>query len=36
MKQWCDELGISYGTVKTRHRKQWDVDKLFTPVSYGK
>lgn len=30
MMQWSEELGIPYGTIKTRHRKNWtDEECLF-------
>ena len=29
MSQWCDELNLNYGMVRERHRRGWDVPRLF-------
>lgn len=30
MKQWAEELGVNYGTIKARHKRGWsDKDCLF-------
>lgn len=31
LKQWCNELGLSYGMVKARRRNGWTVPELFSP-----
>ena len=33
MKQWCEELDLSYGMVKARHRKGIEPPELFAPKS---
>ena len=31
MKQWCEELGLNYGMVRTRKQRGWEVPELFSP-----
>lgn len=31
MSEWCDILGMNYGTVNSRRQNGWDEDKLFDP-----
>lgn len=31
LKQWCEELGLNYGTVKARRQLGWSDDRLFEP-----
>lgn len=33
MKQWCEELGLSYGMVRARHQKGIEPPELFAPNS---
>ena len=36
LKQWCNELGLSYGMVKARRRNGWTVPELFSPKKKNK
>lgn len=32
LKQWCEELGLPYGTIRARHRNGWETPRLFSAV----
>lgn len=34
MKQWCEELNLSYGAIKVRHQKGIEPPELFAPIKH--
>jgi hypothetical protein len=34
MKQWCEELNLTYATIKARHQRGFVPPELFAPIKH--